>query len=310
MFFFNELLWGFPTRRVKFICLYGAEGKTTAAKLIQYILGQLQISSSLYSPKTNLSRFVQRQLRQNVKYIISESPLPVAKVITAQINLDQDPREIAQKIEITSTKLSFVYKGCRLVTDSPYLYLINTISTAFDVCQQIGISAQVFAETIKHFPEILGQREEINNHFQFRTFLDSAQTPLAIKAVLASFTELPHHHLIVILGHSSFRDKSQRPVIGQILLQYADKIYFTADDTVKESVFEIAKDVFGPTKDKKVILVPSRQDAFNQAVRNANKNDLLIALGRGRRNYLIQNNTRFPWSEAEAFRTAFRIKNL
>jgi len=309
MSFFTELLYGFPSRKAKFIFLTGPEGKTTVAKLTQHILSHLNINSSLYQKKYNLTKFVSHQLRQNIKYIISEYPFKTKNSITVNINLNTPPEKLAKKIKISPTQLSFDYKNYHFITDSPFYYLINTIIAAFEICLKLNIKPEDFIKNIQYFPEILGQREEISNNFKFKTFLDSAQTPLAINAILTSLDKLPHNKLIVIFGYSSLRDNSLRKKIGEILSKFADKIYFTSDDMVKEPIEKIAADVFGDNNNKKLTIVSNRQDAFNEAIKTATTDDIIIALGRGRRNYLIQNNTRFPWSEAEAFRTAFRIRN-
>lgn len=308
MHFLSELLHGFPCSKIKFIIVQGIEGKTTTAKLLQHILTYLKISSSIYLPKYKLSLFAKNQLRQNVKYIISEYKLPVLDPIVTVIDLSKEPQKIANKIKISTNKLSFTYDKNEFETDSPYLYLINTITSAYEVCKKIGIKASDFVESIKYFPEIQGKREEIPNNFKFRTFIDSAQGPLSINAILYSLNKIPHNNIITIFGHSSLKDKSYRSEIGNLLKKYSDKIFFTADNTYKETIENIATDVFGKNLDK-IEIINNRQDAFNQAIKNANTNDIIIALGIGRRNYIIQNHTRFPWSEAEAFRTAFRNKN-
>lgn len=309
MHFLSELLHGFPCNKIKFIIIEGKEGKTTTAKLLQHILSHLNISSSIYSKKYSLSTFAKNQLKQNVKYIISEYPLPILNPIIAKIDLSKNPDKIASKIKISANKLSFDYDKTEFITDSPYYYLVNTLVCVYGICKKIGVKNPDFVESIKYFPDINGKREEIPNNFKFRTFIDSAQAPLSINAILVSMTKIPHNKLTVIFGHSSLKDKSMRSEIGDLLQKYADKIFFTADDTVRETINDIAKDVFGDNLNK-VEIIANRQDAFDTAVKTATTDDIIIALGIGRRNYIIQNHTRFPWSEAEAFRTAFRNKNL
>jgi UDP-N-acetylmuramyl tripeptide synthase len=309
MFSLTEILYGFPCKKVKFIRLLGPEGKTSTAKLIQHILSHLNIGCNIYYPKYNLSKFAAKQIKQNIQYIISEYSHPlIQKSISATVKLDLDPSKIAEKIKITEKSLSFDYKNIHFITDSPYYYLVNAITVAFDVCSKIGVSTADFLKSIEYFPEILGQREEVNNKLKFRTFLDSARTPLSLNATLCSFSKLPHKKLYTIFGYSSLLDKSSKTEIGKILLKYSDKIFFTSDDTIHEPIEKIASELFSDNF-QKVTVIPNRQDAFNEAIRLANTFDFIIALGRGRKNYLIQNNTRFPWSEAEAFRTAFRIRN-
>ena len=55
--------------------------------------------------------------------------------------------------------------------------------------------------------------------------------------------------------------------------------------------------------------IPNRQDAFNLAIALAKAGDTIVACGKGHETSILHGKTDYPWSEAEAFRTAFRLKN-
>ena len=55
--------------------------------------------------------------------------------------------------------------------------------------------------------------------------------------------------------------------------------------------------------------IPNRQDAFNLAIKLAQPNDTIVACGKGHENTILHGKTEYPWSETEAFRTAFNLKN-
>jgi UDP-N-acetylmuramoyl-L-alanyl-D-glutamate--2,6-diaminopimelate ligase len=46
------------------------------------------------------------------------------------------------------------------------------------------------------------------------------------------------------------------------------------------------------------------------AIQLATPHDTVIACGKGHETTILHGNTEYPWSEAEAFRTAFRLKKL
>ena len=278
MFSLTEIIYGFPCKKIKFIRLSGLEGKASTAKLIQHILNHQNIGCSIYHPKYNLTKFATKQIKQNIKYIISEYPHPlIKKSINATVKLDIDPDKIAQKIKVTPKSLSFEYKNINFVTNSPFYFLVNIITVAFDVCSKIGITTADFVRNIEYFPEIPGQREEITNKYKFRTFLDSSKTPLAIKAILHSLSLIPHKKFYIIFGYSSFWNPTFKSEIGQILIKYADKIFLTSDDLKNETIEKISQDLFGKNQ-QKITIITNRQDAFNEAVKTANPSDFIIAL--------------------------------
>ena len=304
-----ELFHGQPTKKVIIVNITGLEGKLTVCKLIHHVLKFNNIESAIYSnKKTNFSKFVHKQLKNNIKIIICSNLTNRSNLITENIDISINPNKIAKKIKVSPTKLSFVYDSQNFKINKPFYYLINGITTAYNACKKLNINSKNIIKAFENIPSLPGQQELVSNNLKINTYVDSSQTPLTIKALLSSFKLLPHNQIIVIFGHSSFKNKSLRPEIGKIINKFADIIYLTADDIKNETVKEIASQIF-EKKLKKCIIIENRQDAFNQAIKKAQSNDIIIALGH-HHPYLIQNNTRFPWSDQEAFRTAFRNKYL
>lgn len=122
--------------------------------------------------------------------------------------------------------------------------------------------------------------------------------------------------------------------MGQFVSENSDIAFITADDTRNENVNDINRQIIeginpdtslfvdnhhlSPDKIKKIISknqekfiyfsIPNRQDAFNLAVKLAKNNDTIIACGKGHETTILHGQTEYPWSEQEAYRTAFRLK--
>jgi len=218
----------------------------------------------------------------------------------------------AKNIKITSKKLSFNYDGLNFVTDSPYEYLINNILVAYHICKKLNIDSKIFLETIKKFPETKGRREEVNNNFQFKTIIDFAHTPAGLEKTLTSLKNITKGKLIVIFGATGGRDTSKRPQMGKIVSQIADIAYITSDDTRNENIVDINRQIISgiiPNKNFTYFDIPNRQDAFNQAIKIAKPDDVIVACGKGHETTILHGCTEYPWSEAQAFRTAFRERS-
>ena len=217
-----------------------------------------------------------------------------------------------KNIKITPTKLSFQYDGLDFVTDSPYEYLINNILVAYHICKKLNIDSKILLDTIKKFPETKGRREEINNSFQFKTIIDFAHTPAGLERTLSSLKKTTKGKLIVIFGATGGRDKSKRPIMGKVVSQLADIAYITSDDTRNEDIEDINQQIISgivPSNNFSYFNIPNRQNAFNEAIKIAKPNDTIIACGKGHENTILHGYTEYPWSEADAFRTAFRQRS-
>ena len=243
----------------------------------------------------------------------------------------------AKKIKLQADTLSFHVNGICFTTDSSYEYQVYNILLATIICYKLGIKSETIQKVIEHFPEAKGRREELLNDFKFRTIIDFAHTPHALESSLSSLKKTTPGNLIVIFGATGGRDQSKRPMMGTTVSKFADIAIITADDTRNEKIEEINKQIISgidakrsvffdyqeintkkqiqnvlDTAKKKFVYfnIPGRQDAFNLAVKLAQTNDLIIACGKGHENTILHGNTEYPWSESEAFRTAFRFRTL
>lgn len=231
------------------------------------------------------------------------------KFTTISINKPSDYQ--AKNIKIDKDKISFTVGKTKFITDSNYYHQIYNILIAFAICKKLNIDEKIFLNTIKKFPHISGRMEKFPNKLGIEMFIDFAHTPNALNSVLSSLKKKTKNKLIVIFGATGGRDKSKRPKMGEIVSLYADIAIITADDTRNEQIENINKEIISGIKNKKSFIyydIPNRQDAFNKALQIAKKGDTIIACGKGHEKTILHGKTEYPWSEADAFRTA--IKNL
>jgi UDP-N-acetylmuramoyl-L-alanyl-D-glutamate--2,6-diaminopimelate ligase len=254
-------------------------------------------------------------------------PLIKNECITFGINEKSDFQ--AKNIKLTDKSLQFNVNKLDIITDSNYRYQIYNILIALIVSQHFKIDPQFLLQTVKNFPETKGRREEINNDFNFRTIVDFAHTPNALKNTLSSLKETNFGRIIAIFGATGGRDKSKRPEMGKVVSEFADIAIVTADDTRNEKIEDINQQIINGIDSSKSIFIedvknlsqlknkpskfiyfniPNRQDAFDLAIKIAQPKDIVIAFGKGHETTILHGNTEYPWSETEAFRTAFRLK--
>ena len=240
----------------------------------------------------------------------------------------------ATNIKINQDELTFKVNQATFKTNSNYYYQIYNILAAYSVINTLNIDTNLFLSVIKDFPEVAGRRQTVPNNLNFKTIIDFAHTPAALESTLSSLKKLTKGNLIVIFGATGGRDKSKRPLMGAVVSQHADIAILTSDDTRNEKVEDINQQIAQGIKanseffnyvkitsskqfqkisllaqNKFVYLdIPNRQDAFNFAVKLAQPGDTVIACGKGHETSILHGTTEYPWSESEAFRTAFRLK--
>jgi len=258
---------------------------------------------------------------------------PLIKTPFTTFSIDKKSDYQAKNIILSDKSLQFNVNKFSIVTNSIYHYQIYNILTVLAVTDYLKIDPQILIETVKNFPEVKGRHEEVNNDFDFKTIVDFAHTPNALKNSLFSLKQTNKGRIIAIFGATGGRDKSKRPEMGQIVSEFADIAIITADDTRDEKIEDINQQIIsGIDQNKSVFIndfsntnqlkkdikkysqkfiyfnVPNRQDAFNLAICLAQPKDIIIAFGKGHETTILHGNTEYPWSETDAFRTAFRLK--
>lgn len=220
----------------------------------------------------------------------------------------------ARNIKNNHRQLRFKVNSLKLASDSNYLYQAYNILLSLAIVSHLKINPQFLIDTIKNFPEVPGRRQVIDNPFGLITIIDFAHTPAALSATLSSLKKsYPASKLIVIFGATGGRDKTKRPIMGKVVSTLADTAIITADDTRNENISDINQQIISgikPPKSAKFTYfnIPNRQDAFNLAIKIAKKTDIVIACGKGHEKTILHGKTEYPWSEAEAFRTAFKLR--
>ncbi len=227
-------------------------------------------------------------------------------------SIDQPSDYQAKNVKISANKITFKVNDQLFTTDSVYHHQIYNILLAHAILSQLKIDSHVLRNVIKLFPEIKGRREEVKNDLQIKCIIDFAHTPAALETTLKSLQQNTPGKLIVIFGATGGRDQSKRPLMGKVVSEVADIAIITADDTRNEKVEKINQQIINgiTQKNKRFIYhnIPNRQDAFDLAVKLSNSGDTIVACGKGHETTILHGKTEYPWSEIEAFRTAFRQK--
>jgi UDP-N-acetylmuramoyl-L-alanyl-D-glutamate--2,6-diaminopimelate ligase len=257
---------------------------------------------------------------------------PLLKTPFTTFGIDQKSDYQAKNIKLSDKNLEFDVNKLSISTNSNYHYQIYNILAALAVTNYLNIDPQILLKTVKIFPEVKGRHEELNNDFDFKTIIDFAHTPNALKNTLDSLKQTNHNRLIVIFGATGGRDKSKRPQMGEVVSQFANIAFITADDTRDEKIEDINQQIISGIKTDSILIdhnmdltqikktikdnsskfiyfnIPNRQDAFNLSVQIAQSKDIIITCGKGHETTILHGKTEYPWSETEAFRTAFRLK--
>jgi UDP-N-acetylmuramoyl-L-alanyl-D-glutamate--2,6-diaminopimelate ligase len=114
--------------------------------------------------------------------------------------------------------------------------------------------------------------------------VDYAHTPDALEALLAAAREVaaPGARLLVAFGCGGDRDRTKRPLMGEVASRLADAVVVTSDNPRSEDPAAIADAVrAGATGPGAVTTVLDRREAIAAVLAQAGPGDVVVVAGKG-----------------------------
>jgi UDP-N-acetylmuramoyl-L-alanyl-D-glutamate--2,6-diaminopimelate ligase len=120
--------------------------------------------------------------------------------------------------------------------------------------------------------------------------VDYAHTPDALLNVLATIKKLKKgfEQVITVVGCGGDRDKTKRPVMAEVAVEYSDRVIFTSDNPRSEDPAEIIKDMergVPVAAKRKYISIADRKEAIKTAISLAKPEDIILIAGKGHEKY-------------------------
>ena len=154
---------------------------------------------------------------------------------------------------------------------------------------ELGIPLDTAVQAIGLLEGVKGRAEVVPSDRDFTIIIDYAHTPDGLKNILETFKECEKNRLIVVFGCGGDRDKTKRPIMGNIAVHNADYVIVTSDNPRTEEPMAIIDDILtgmaGTKTPYKVI--ENRIEAIKFAVSIAVKDDIIVLAGKGHETYQI-----------------------
>lgn len=140
--------------------------------------------------------------------------------------------------------------------------------------------------------------------------VDYAHTPDALLNVLKTIKKLRrgHEQIITVVGCGGDRDKTKRPVMGEVACEHSDKVIFTSDNPRNEDPGAIIKDMeqgLNSAARRKYMAVENRKEAIKTAVHMAHPEDILLIAGKGHEKYQETKGVRLHFDDKEVMMEMF-----
>jgi UDP-N-acetylmuramoyl-L-alanyl-D-glutamate--2,6-diaminopimelate ligase len=130
---------------------------------------------------------------------------------------------------------------------------------------------------------VAGRFEPIDVGQPFAVYVDFAHTPDGLERVLGAARQtLKSGRLLSVFGCGGDRDRTKRPLMGEIGARLSDVVFFTSDNPRSEAVESILNDMLEGVPEREHVRVePDRRRAIELALREARPGDVVVVAGKG-----------------------------
>ena len=198
----------------------------------------------------------------------------------------------AKEIDYRADGVSFILDGkfkmpLSMSTGGRFTVYNAMSASVAAVC--FGVDPKIVQNALCCCDGIKGRAEVVNNPFDFTVIIDYAHTPDGLENILNTFKELKKGRLVVLFGCGGDRDKTKRPIMGEIAANLADYVIVTSDNPRSENPSMIIKDILVGVEKKNTpyTVIENRVEAIKFAVKNAKTNDKIVLAGKGHETYQI-----------------------
>jgi UDP-N-acetylmuramoyl-L-alanyl-D-glutamate--2,6-diaminopimelate ligase len=233
--------------------------------------------------------------------------------------------------DITADQVTTSFEGlsCRLRTPKGGFFIHSKLIGNYNLYNilaavAVGIGMDIPLETLKEGVEglegVSGRFEKVENRKGIRVIVDYAHTHdalervlLGLKRILESGTQ-NRGKIITIFGCGGDRDRTKRPLMGEVAGKYSDLAILTSDNPRTEDPLAILEEVEKglkslPLKEwdlneielwrtkKGYLKVSDRREAIRMAIQLARPSDTVLIAGKGHEDYQIIGKKRFPFDD-------------
>lgn len=209
---------------------------------------------------------------------------------------------LAKDITITNVSVDFKIKvdgkNERIKVNVPGRFSVYNSLAAISVAREFKVTVENIKEGLENI-SVPGRSELVPNKQELAIMIDYAHTPESLENILSAVKTYTRGRVICVFGCGGDRDKTKRPLMGEVAGRVADFSIVTTDNPRTEEPAQIISEIeAGISKTKgKYKVIEDRREAIKEALKMMNKNDIVVLAGKGHEPYQEINGEKLPFDE-------------
>ena len=168
------------------------------------------------------------------------------------------------------------------------LRLVGTVNVANALAaaaaaRELGVGRPAVAQGLSNLASVHGRNEPVERGQPFSVLVDFAHTPEALEQTVAGARRMAgDNRVLVVFGCGGDRDRTKRPLMGEVAARLADLAILTSDNPRSEDPAAILDQVrAGVGRHDVLVVEPDRRAAIALALEAARPGDVVVLAGKG-----------------------------
>ncbi|MBP2644867.1 MAG: murE 2 [Firmicutes bacterium] len=187
------------------------------------------------------------------------------------------------------------------------VFNVYNVLAAFGIAWAEGIAVETIKQALESFKSVPGRFELVDAGQPYAVIVDYAHTPDGLENILKTARQIANNRIIVVFGCGGDRDRTKRPIMGKLAMDYGDVVIATSDNPRSEEPAGILHEIEvglheGQTGGKDYEIIIDRKEAIARAIAIAQKGDVVIIAGKGHETYQILKDKTIDFDDREIAR--------
>lgn len=233
----------------------------------------------------------------------------VCRKITYGIETKADINADSINVKATGAEFNVVsdYGTVPLHLNITGRFNIYNVLAAIGAAVAEGVAMETIKNALECFTSVAGRFELVQAGQDYAVIVDYAHTPDGLENILKTAKEIAKNRIIVVFGCGGDRDRTKRPIMGRLAVQYGDVVIATSDNPRTEDPAFILEEIEAGIKDnlvsgKEYEKIVDRRSAIAKALQLAQPDDIVIIAGKGHENYQILKDKTIHFDDKEVVR--------
>ena len=236
---------------------------------------------------------------ENGKNIVKQS---AAKKVSYGTKRNSDLRIENVEYNLDGTKFDLNWQGKIYKVETSLVGHFNALNaaSAFAVAVADGMKPETAIEGIKTTPQVPGRFEVVGKKNK-KVIIDYSHTSDSLKQALMAVNHIVNNErkVYTVFGCGGDRDRTKRPVMGEIASSMSECVYVTSDNPRTEDPFFIIDEILKGIKANNYRVMENREDAIKAAIFESEDDAVILVAGKGHENYQEVNGVRKHFSDKE-----------